>query len=172
MRRWEKTSQIYLPGGKEFGGAYETRSKEAGQPEVWERWLDKGVIILLMHTHRGTKLHTPSWRIDGSIQSQPAQLQLHAADSVSLDNNFGKYLFKKYIFSKLYVAVPGLSGGKQVLRCGMWDIIPRSVVQSGSPALGAWNLRHWTTREVPRANVLLFRLWATWRTCKSKNDLD
>lgn len=74
-------------------GAYGTRSKEAGQAEVWERWLDKGVIILLTHTHRGTKLHVPRWRVDGSIQSQPAQLQLDAADSKSLDNYLGKHIF-------------------------------------------------------------------------------
>ena len=30
----------------------------------------------------------------------------------------------------------------------MWDLVPRPGVEPGPPALGAWRLTHWTTREV------------------------
>ena len=35
------------------------------------------------------------------------------------------------------------------LSCGMWDLVPWPGIQYGPPALGALNLNHWTTREVP-----------------------
>ena len=31
----------------------------------------------------------------------------------------------------------------------MWDLVPWSGVELGPPALGAWSLSHWITREVP-----------------------
>ena len=31
----------------------------------------------------------------------------------------------------------------------MWDLVPRPRIEPGPPALGAWSLNHWTTREVP-----------------------
>ena len=33
--------------------------------------------------------------------------------------------------------------------CGMRDLVPRLGIEPGTPALGAWNLNHWTTSEVP-----------------------
>ena len=38
--------------------------------------------------------------------------------------------------------------GLLVMAC-MWDLIPHPGIEPGSPALGAWSLTHWTTREVP-----------------------
>ena len=35
----------------------------------------------------------------------------------------------------------------------MWDLVPRSRMEPGPPALGAWSLSHWTTREVPRSLI-------------------
>ena len=32
---------------------------------------------------------------------------------------------------------------------GMWDLVPRPGMEPGHPALGAWSLTHWATREVP-----------------------
>ena len=40
------------------------------------------------------------------------------------------------------LAAPGLS-------CGMWDLVPWPGTELGLPALVAWGLSHWTTREVP-----------------------
>ena len=39
--------------------------------------------------------------------------------------------------------MPGLS-------CSMWDLVPWPWVKPGPPALGAWNLSHWTTGDVPQ----------------------
>ena len=32
---------------------------------------------------------------------------------------------------------------------GMWDLIPWPGIEPSFPALGAWSLSHWTTREIP-----------------------
>ena len=32
----------------------------------------------------------------------------------------------------------------------MWDLVPGPEIEPGPPALAAWSLTHWTTREVPR----------------------
>ena len=50
--------------------------------------------------------------------------------------------------------------GFLVVACGllvaacMWDLVPRPGIKPGFPALGAWSLTHWTTREVPVALFL------------------
>ena len=31
----------------------------------------------------------------------------------------------------------------------MWDLVPQPGIEPRPPALGAWSLTHWTTREVP-----------------------
>ena len=58
-----------------------------------------------------------------------------------------------------YLTGPGLSCSLQVLifscsmrtlSCGMWDLVPWPGIKPGPPALGAWSLTHWTTREVHR----------------------
>ena len=33
--------------------------------------------------------------------------------------------------------------------CGMWDFVSRPGMEPMPPALEAWNLNHWTTREIP-----------------------
>ena len=81
-------------------------------------------------------------------------------------------------FFFIYLAVSGLSCGTWDIRCrlrdpccGTWDLlvaacgifscgmgnlVPWPGVEPGPPALGAWSLSHWTTREVPRWYMLLF----------------
>ena len=52
------------------------------------------------------------------------------------------------------MSAPGLHCGTQGLlgmwtfSCSMWDLVPWPEIEHGPPALGAWNLSHWTTREV------------------------
>ena len=41
--------------------------------------------------------------------------------------------------------------GLLVVAC-MWDLVPRPGIELRPPALGAWSLTHWTTREVPKAS--------------------
>ena len=59
---------------------------------------------------------------------------------------------RKHLFTWLcwvLVATCGIFGcGMGTLSCGMWDLVPWPGIEFG-PALGAWNLSHWTTREVP-----------------------
>ena len=43
----------------------------------------------------------------------------------------------------------------EFFKCGMWDPFPRPGVELRPPALGAWRLSHWTTREVPIMLCLL-----------------
>ena len=38
----------------------------------------------------------------------------------------------------------------------MWDLVFRQGIKPGPPALGAWSLSHWTTREVPGAVFKLY----------------
>ena len=52
--------------------------------------------------------------------------------------------------------MPGLSCrifscGIQILSCCIWDLVPWSGIKPGPPALGAWNLSHWTAKEAPKA---------------------
>ena len=42
-----------------------------------------------------------------------------------------------------------LSCGMWTLSCGMRDLVPQLGIKPQPPALGAWILTHWTTREVP-----------------------
>ena len=57
------------------------------------------------------------------------------------------YFFLKYI----YLAELSLS-------CGMWDPVPSPGIKPGLPALGAWSLSHWTTREVPEFYLTLIQI--------------
>ena len=40
------------------------------------------------------------------------------------------------------------------LNCGMWDLVPQPGIKPRPPALGAWSLSHWTTREVQTFNFV------------------
>ena len=48
-----------------------------------------------------------------------------------------------------YLAAPGLSCGRWTLNCGMRNPAPLPGIELAFPALGAWSLSHWATREVP-----------------------
>ena len=49
----------------------------------------------------------------------------------------------------LFICTRSLLAAYKLFSCGMWDLVPRPGIEPGSPALGAWSLSHWTTREVP-----------------------
>ena len=34
------------------------------------------------------------------------------------------------------------------LNCGMWDLVPQPGIKPRPPALGAWSLSHWITRDM------------------------
>ena len=77
---------------------------------------------------------------NSTIQIQPLSFNTLAGISV-------------LIFIFVYLAVPGLSCGifscsKQTLSCSMWDWVLPPGIKPKPPALGAWNLSCWTTREL------------------------
>ena len=39
--------------------------------------------------------------------------------------------------------------------CSMWDLVPWPGIELRFPALGAWSLDHWTTREVPTVSLFI-----------------
>ena len=61
------------------------------------------------------------------------------------------------------------------LSCCTWDLVPRPGIEHSPPALGAWSLSHWTTREVPLSPLLtslpalIVRLpsflFSAWNSC-------
>ena len=58
-----------------------------------------------------------------------------------------------FIYLFIYLAAPGLICTLHALSCGMWDLAPRSGMEPGPTALGAWSLSHCSAMEVP-ASVL------------------
>ena len=52
-------------------------------------------------------------------------------------------------FKKSYLTALGVSCSMRALSCSMWNLVPWPGMESGPPALGAWSLYHWTTREGP-----------------------
>ena len=54
--------------------------------------------------------------------------------------------------------------GMQTLSCGIWDLVPWTGFIPGSPALQAWSVNHWTTREVPQL-VFYLRLFPDLDLC-------
>ena len=55
--------------------------------------------------------------------------------------------------SFIYLAVLGVSCHMWDLSCGMQDLVPWAGIKLRPPGLGAWNLSHWTTREVPCLSI-------------------
>ena len=51
---------------------------------------------------------------------------------------------------RIFPVAPGLSS------CGMWNLVSWPGIEPRPPALGAWSLSHWTTREVPGCNAWYF----------------
>ena len=56
------------------------------------------------------------------------------------------FILKKYIF--VYLTALGLS-------FSIWDLDPSPRIEPRPPALGAWSLGHWTTREASKFPILL-----------------
>ena len=59
-----------------------------------------------------------------------------------------KCSFLKNYFISLFGCYPVLVVACRI-SCGMWDLGPWPGIKPRPPALGAWSLRHWTTRDVP-----------------------
>ena len=73
----------------------------------------------------------------------------------------------EWFFLKIYyifiLAAPGLhcsTWASLVAACGI--LVPQPGMEPGPPALGAWSLNHWTTREVP-SECFLYQVGRTVR---------
>ena len=87
--------------------------------------------------------------------SQPMQASGRGAQ----EQGGGSQAALSRLFFCLLLASPGLSYGTQDLHSHMralsgdvQDLAPRAGIEPRPPALGAWSLSHWTTREVPSAD--------------------
>ena len=58
----------------------------------------------------------------------------------------GDIFILRFIFIYLFGCVS--------LGCSMWDLVPWPGIKPGPPALEAWTLGFWTTREVPKGRIL------------------
>ena len=76
------------------------------------------------------------------------QILLCFSLSSSLHRSLTFISFKKYMYLFIYLAAPGLGCGMWTLSCSRWNLIPWLGIEPRPPALGAWSLSHWTTREV------------------------
>ena len=62
-----------------------------------------------------------------------------------------------YLYIKsIHLAVLDLCCGMQTLSCSLWG--PWLGIEPKLPALGVWNLSHWTARKVPQGNSLSYLL--------------
>ena len=67
--------------------------------------------------------------------------------------------FKKIMFVCLCIWLPWvLVAALGIFSCGMWNLVPWPRIEPWPPALTAWSLSRWTTREVPLRNIWGARL--------------
>ena len=64
------------------------------------------------------------------------------------------YLFI-WLYQVLVTARKIFSCGLWILNYSMWNLVSLTGVEPWPPALGAWSLSHWTSREVPVASIFL-----------------
>ena len=112
-------------------------------------------------------LHILAWRIPwtvepGRLQSTGSQRVWHNWNDLSC-TKLAKWLnmdvFKIYLFIWLHCVLVEACG---IFSCSLrdlaawellfaaWDLVPWPGIDLGHPALGAWTLSHWTSREVPQ----------------------
>ena len=62
------------------------------------------------------------------------------------------FVFNIYLFSCAKSSlqhVGSLIGACEFIVVALWDLVPWPGIEQWPPALGAWSLSHWTTREAP-----------------------
>ena len=87
------------------------------------------------------------------LPDRAEQYLLHSVDTVLPTVRF----FKKYLFNWLYRVLGAgsflffffFSCSIWTLSGDMWNLVSWPGIEPRPPALGAWSLNHWTTREVP-----------------------
>ena len=135
-----KTTLSCCWGGRENCMVIVASSPFSFSPDSSKKWrnlsigeLPLAILMLSVSTHL--------WR----RESQPFVL----FSLPVLFFNIYHFNFFTWLHQVLVVAYRIFSCDMQTLRCGMWDLVPWPGIEPGTPALGARNLKHWTTREVP-----------------------
>ena len=85
---------------------------------------------------------------------QHARMQPDCSFCPSQDGMFSLSFFSW--LHQVLVAICKIFGcGMQTLSCSMWDLVPWPGVEPGPPALRAWSLNSWITREVPKVSLCI-----------------
>ena len=146
----------WLRWQKNLPAMQETRVWSLGQKDALEKGLANHSNIFAWRS--------PWTEEPGRLQSMVLQRVRHnwATNTFIFQfHNLLSYSFLKKIF--IYLAELGLSRVRGIFGCGlgplsysMWDLVPWPGIEPRSPALGAWSLSHWTTREVPVFFLFVF----------------
>ena len=94
-------------------------------------------------------------RIYLAVSSDFHASELHSLFLLPLTISFGlgySFSFNIYLFLWLHW-VSGAAG--KHFSCSMWFLVPQPGIEPRLPALRAWSLSHWTTREVPVRNIFM-----------------
>ena len=102
------------------------------------------VGVLLLFSMRSYSVSWRRWGVGRDTRSRGSESRIDHWTESSQSLSSPPPIF-------IYLAAPGLS-------CGMWDLVPWPGIKPGSPALGAWSLNHWTTREVSHTSILAQRI--------------
>ena len=126
--------------------------------------LEQKIIIVISHM-----LHWSKPFILKVKKTEPHQWGWHSHSSWQIQNKqpswfpglcfpssfFFLFFLNKYLFIWLHWV---LIAACRIFSCrmrDMWDLVPWSGIEPGSPTLGVQSLGHWTTREVPLLHFLL-----------------
>ena len=137
--------------------------RRKGDGEPCSQTLLVTCCLLTRNCSAKTKLMMSPWHKPTKEINRPL-LMLISHDSITIAGRWNAlFYFLIFIFICLFnLTVAGLSCltwdsscGIRTLGFGMWDLVPWPRIKPGSPALDAWSLGHWTTREVLKH----FSLW-------------
>ena len=72
----------------------------------------------------------------------------------------GKFYFLIFIFVLFIWLLQVLVAAHGIFSCSTWNLVSWPGIEPGPPALGAWSLNHWTTREAPWKSFNMYMLFS------------
>ena len=81
-------------------------------------------------------------------------------------------MFKKIIYFIWLCHV--LAVACMTCTCDMWHLVPQPETEPRPSTLGTWSLSHWTTREIPKGNILpplVPRMSSSWNVIPDSNNV-
>ena len=67
-------------------------------------------------------------------------------------------LTSMHFFFLIFGCIKSQFAAHRIFSCSMWDLVPRPGIELQPPALGGWNLSHWTNWEVPHQCISTQRI--------------